>query len=78
MVDFENLHLEKTYFKWNRLSLHAMHSDISQEEKARSDAEAETAYAKSGELQKIITSENKELVGFILKEGILSVFSANE
>ena len=78
MVDLENILFESAYFKWNRLSLDAMHSDINQDERARTDIEADGAYEKSREIKKKVTEEYKELVQFILKEDIFSVFSENE
>ena len=78
MVDMENLFFENALLKWHELSLHAMNRALTQQEKAKSDVEADTAYAKTREIQKTITAEYTELVGYIMREGVLPFLPRNE
>ena len=78
MVDFDNLLYEKLLLKWSRLSLHAINRTINEEERIQSDSDAESAYVKATELQKTITAEYEELIGYLVEQDIFLILSAKE
>ena len=78
MVELKQFSFGYAILKWNMHFIHALKSSTSQEEKSKSDAEANLAYAKAREIQKTIVSERKELVEFIIKEDILLLLPKND